>query len=161
VGEHLVEVHRAHDRADIRHGQGDDRQLEIGDFVACFRRIEDLEEGDPVDGDGGIVLGDHLLLRNRDHLFHHVHPAADAVEEGNDDIQARCQGAGVTAEALDRPVIALRDHLDRAEQRHNGHDHDHDDQDIAAAETKQIHRNPPALYCRPKAAGVRARPQAD
>ncbi len=34
VRQHLVEVHRAHHRTDVGHGQDDDRLFEIGDLVA-------------------------------------------------------------------------------------------------------------------------------
>ena len=121
--QHLVEVHRAHHRADIGHGQDDDGLVEIGDLVACFRGVEHLEERDAVHRHGGVVLGDHLLLGNVDHLLHHVHLAADAVEIGDDDVQPRRQRAGVFAEPLDGPVKALRHGFDAREQRHDHQQH--------------------------------------
>ena len=110
--QHLVEVHRAHHRADVGHGQDDDGLVEIGDLVARLRRIEHLVEGDAVHRHGGVVLGDHLLFGNVDHLLHHVHLAADAIEIGNDKVQPRRQRARILAEPLDGPVIALRHGLD-------------------------------------------------
>ena len=121
--QHLVEVHRAHHRADVGHGQHDDRLVEIGDLVAGFRSIKHLIEGDAVHRHGGVVLGDHLLLGNADHLLHHVHLAADAVEIGNDDVQPRRQRAGVFAESLDGPVVALRHRLDAGKQRKDHQQH--------------------------------------
>ena len=55
--------------------------FEVGDLVARLGGIDHLEERDAVDRDGGVVLGDHLLLGNVDHLLHHVHLAADPVDE--------------------------------------------------------------------------------
>src|SRR5258708_23656827 len=52
-----------------------------------------------------------------DHLLHHVHPATDAVDEGNHKIEAGPQHSRIAAEALDGPVIALRHRLDAEEDR--------------------------------------------
>ena len=41
--QHLVEVHRAHDRADVGHRQRDDRLIEIGDLVARLGGVEHLD----------------------------------------------------------------------------------------------------------------------
>ena len=41
--EHLVEVHRAHHRADVGHRQLDDRLIEIGDLVARLGGVEHLD----------------------------------------------------------------------------------------------------------------------
>ena len=87
--EHLVEVHATHHRADIGHGQLDDGLIQVGDLVACLGGVAHLEERDPVDRDGRVVLRDHVLLRDAHHLLHHVHLAADAVEERHDEVEAR------------------------------------------------------------------------
>jgi hypothetical protein len=121
--QHLVEVHRAHHRADVGHGQHDDRLMQIGDLVTCLRGIEHLEERDAVHRHGGVVLGDHFLLGNIDHLLHHVHLAADPVEIGDDDVEPGSQRAGVFAEPLDGPVIALRHRLDAGKQRKDHQQH--------------------------------------
>ncbi len=90
--------------------------VEVSHLVARLGGIEHLEEREPVDGDGGVVLGDDILLRDVDHLLHHVHLAADAVDERNDDVEAGLQRAGVPAEPLDGPIVALRDGLDAGER---------------------------------------------
>ncbi len=143
--QHLVEVHRAHHRTNIGHGQHDDRLVEIGYLVARFRRIEHLEERDAVHRHGGVVLGDHLLLGNADHLLHHVHLAADAIEIGNDDVEPRRQRAGVFAEPLDGPVEALRHRLDAGEQRKNNQQHKRDGEDVKTSHksSKAGHEMPP------------------
>ncbi len=41
--QHLIEIHRSHHRADVGHGQDDDRLIEIGDLVARLRGIEHLD----------------------------------------------------------------------------------------------------------------------
>ncbi len=45
----LVEIHRAHHRADIGHGQVEDGVLQARDLIGRLRRIEHLVEGDAVD----------------------------------------------------------------------------------------------------------------
>ena len=128
--QHLVEVHRAHHRADVGHGQHDDRLIEIGHLVACLGGVEYLKERDAVDRYRGVVLGDHLLLGNADHLLHHVHLAADAVEIGDDDVQPRRQRAGVFAESLDGPVVPLRHRLDAGKQRKDHQQHQRDGENV-------------------------------
>ena len=54
--------------------------------------------------------------RNVEHLLHHVHLGADAVDEGHDEVEAGAQCLGVAAEALDRIIVALRDCLDAGER---------------------------------------------
>ena len=61
----LVEVHRAHHRADVGHGEVEDGAVEVGDLVGRLGGIDDLVEGDAVDRDRGVVLGDDLLGRAR------------------------------------------------------------------------------------------------
>ena len=73
----LVEIHRAHDGADVGHDEIEERHLEIGDFVGRAPRVEHLVEGDAVDGDGRVVLRDDLLARDLEDLLHHVELAAD------------------------------------------------------------------------------------
>ncbi|MGY4348218.1 hypothetical protein ACVWXM_004685 [Bradyrhizobium sp. GM7.3] len=123
VRQHLVEIHRAHHRTDVGHGQHGDGLGQVRDLVARLGGIEHLKEGDAVDRHGGVVLGDHLLLGNVDHLLHHVDLASDAIEIGHDQIEPGAQRLGVFAEPLDGPVIALRHRL------HAGHQRDDDEQD--------------------------------
>jgi hypothetical protein len=130
--QHLVEIHRTHHREDVGHGQHRDRLREIGDLVARLRRIEDLEEGNAVDGHRGIVLGDHLLFGNVDHLLHHVDLAPDAVEKRHDQVKARRQGVGVLAEPLDGPVPALRHGFHAGEQRDDDEQNKHNCKDVKA-----------------------------
>ena len=105
VRQHLVEVHAAHHRADVGHGELGDRLIQIGDLVARLRGIEHLEERKPVDRDGGVVLGDDVLLRDVDHLLHHVHLAADPVEIRDDQIEPVAHH-GQKNQQDDEPAIA-------------------------------------------------------
>ena len=107
VGQHLVEVHRPHDRANIGHRELDDRLIEEGDLVARLGGVEYLIERHAVDRHRRIVLGDHVLLRDVDHLLHHVHLAADAIEIRHDQVKAGRERARVASEAFDRPIVAL------------------------------------------------------
>lgn len=126
----LVEIHRAHHRADVGHGQDSDRVFQIGDLVARLRRLEHLKKGDAVHRHRCVVLGNHLLLGNGDHLLHHVHLATDAVEIRDDEVQPRRQRAGVLAETFDGPVIALRYRLDAGKQRDDDEQHKNDGENI-------------------------------
>ncbi len=131
--QHLVEVHGAHHRTDVGHGQHDDRLGEIGDLVARLGGVEHLEEGDAVDRHGGVVLGDHFLFGNVDHLLHHIHLATDPIEIGNDQVQTRRQRAGVFAEPLDGPVKPLRHSLHAGEQRDDDEQHQNNRENIETA----------------------------
>ena len=116
LGQGLVEVHRAHHRAQIGGRELHDREIEIADLVGGLGRVEHLEEDDAVDRDHGIVLGDDLLAGDVEHLLHHVHLAADAVEEGGVEVEAGAGDSGEAAEMLDRVLIALADDLHAGEQ---------------------------------------------
>ena len=124
--EQLVEVHRAHDGADVGHHQVEQRLLEIGDLVGGAPHVEHLVEGDAVDRHSGVVLGDDLLARHVDDLLHDAELAADAVDIGNDEAEAGRQRLVEAAEAFDRVVVALR-HLPHAHQ--NGDDDEQRDRD--------------------------------
>ncbi len=132
LGEQLVQVHGAHHRADIGHGQIEDRDLEIGHLVARECRIQHLEEGHAVDPDHGVVLGDHLLARHLDHLLHDIELASDAVDEGNDQGQPGTERARIAAEALDGVVPPLRHHLDAGRQHGDEQNQQDEDEDIEA-----------------------------
>ena len=116
LGEGLVEVHRAHDGTQVRRGELHDRGIEVADFICGLCRVEHLEEDDSIDADHGVVLGDDLLPRNVEHLLHHVHPAADAVEEGREEVQPGPRDRGEAAEIFYRILIALPDDLYTCEQ---------------------------------------------
>jgi hypothetical protein len=116
----MVELHRAHDGADVGHGQVEHGVFELVHLIGGLGGIEHLEEGDAIDLDHGVVAGDHLLARHFEHALHHVHLRADAVDEGDDQREPWRQGADVTAEALDRIVVALRHDPDPLE---DGDDH--------------------------------------
>src|SRR3546814_4071590 len=61
--------------------------------------------------DHRVVLGDDLLPGNIEHLLHHVHLAADTIEERGVEIESRRRDLGEAAEMLDRVLIALVDDL--------------------------------------------------
>ena len=134
VGQQLVEVHRAHHRADVGHGQVEDGVLQVGDLIGRLRRVEHLVEGDAVDGDRSRCPGDDLLRRHVEHLLHHVHLGADAVDERDDQVEAGRQRAGVAAEALDRVVVALRHGLDAREDEQQDENDEHRYDDVEARE---------------------------
>ena len=134
VGQQLVEVHRAHHGADVRHGEVDDGALQLLDLVGGLGGAQHLVEVDAVDRHHGVVAGDDVLRGDVDHLLLHVHLGADALHDGNEDVQAGAERARVAAEVLDRVVVALRHHLDRGPQRrHRQHDQQHRE-DLETAE---------------------------
>ena len=94
--------------------------------------------------DRGVVAGDDLLGRHVQHLLHHVELAADALDEGHDDVEAGGERAGVAAEILDRVIVALRDDLDRRqEDEHRDEQHDEDKDARSRQEIACEHEKPP------------------
>jgi hypothetical protein len=89
LGQGLVEVHRAHHGAQVGGRELHDGGVEVGDLIGGLGGVEHLEEDDSVDRDHRIVLGDDLLAGDVEHLLHHVHLAADPVEEGHVEIEPR------------------------------------------------------------------------
>jgi hypothetical protein len=84
-----------------------------------------------VHGDGGVVAGDDALLGDVEHLFLHVEAPADAVDVGDQEVQAGVERADIGAEALDGPDLALRHGFGAGE---DGDDHqqqhEHPDDEI-------------------------------
>jgi hypothetical protein len=135
VGEQLVEVHGAHDGADVGHGEVDDGGAELVDLVGGLGGVQHLIEVHAIDGDHGVVLGDDVLRGDVDHLLLHVHLGAEALHHRDQNVQAGHERARIAAERLDRVVVALGDDLDRGPQRDQGqHDHEHDEDFEAAGE---------------------------
>ena len=120
LGQSFVEVHRAHDGAQVGGGELHDRHVQFGDFIGGLGGVQHLEEDHAVDRHHGIILGDDLLPRNIDHLLHHVDLATHGIEEGGVEIEARLGDFGEAAEAFDRILIALPHHLhaDREVEEH-------------------------------------------
>src|SRR3990167_1895771 len=139
LAEHGVQLHGAEHSTDIGHHQVADGVLEVVHLVGGLGRLDDLEEADGVDLHRGVVGGDHFLGRSIQHAFHHVELAADAVHHRHYDVQARFQGVGVAAEALHRPLVALRHDLETHEQ--NGHCEADEEQH----DTANLHND--SLYC--------------
>ncbi len=135
VGQNLVEVHRADDGTDVGHRKIADRAHEVVHLIGGRHGIHDLREHDRVARDLRVVLGDHFLRRNIEHVLHHVQLVADAVDKRHDEGKARRQRARVPPELLHGELIALRHHLHGAE--------DQDD-----AEHHQKNRNPQARIVR-------------
>ena len=77
-----IQLHGAEHGPHIGHGEIADGTGEIVDLVAASWGIHHLHEADGVDGDVGVVPGDHLLGRDVQHLLHHDDLVADAVDVG-------------------------------------------------------------------------------
>src|SRR5215831_12593413 len=132
--QHLIEFHGAHHGTDIGHRELDDGLVELRNLVACLGGVEHLKKHDAVYRNAGVVLGNDLLLRNVHHLFHHIHPATDPVDEGDDQVKAGPQHSRVAAESLNGPIIALWHRLDAEKDRENGQKDDDEDENVVAAE---------------------------
>src|SRR5947209_20339967 len=59
-------------------------EVEILHLVGCPRRIDYLVEGDGVDLDAGVILGDDLLRRDIEDVLLHAPLAADRVNQWHD-----------------------------------------------------------------------------
>jgi hypothetical protein len=134
----MVELHRAHDGADVGHGQIAHGILELVDLVGCLGRIEHLEEGDAIDLHHGVVTGDDLLARHLENALHHVHLRPDPVDEGQDETEPRRQGADIAAEALHGIVVALRHDPDTLEDGDHHQRKEHQDKDAQSLKHRPI-----------------------
>jgi len=153
----LVQVHRSHHRAQVGRGELHDGDVEFGYLIGGLGGFQHLEEHDAVHRDHRIVLCDDLLPGDIEYLFHHVDLAADAIDERNDEIEARMRDMREPAEAFDGILIALPDH------RHARHDERHHQYDQKQQEI--FHGTPlrpssegycPASSCPPSIIGRRA-----
>ena len=70
VRQEVVEHHRAHDSAAIRHGEVEDGAAKVSHLVGRPGGLKKLEEKDPIHPDHGVVTGDDLLLGNVEQGFH-------------------------------------------------------------------------------------------
>ncbi|MNE04412.1 hypothetical protein D3C80_969410 [compost metagenome] len=139
LAQHLVQFHRADNGPQIGHAELRDGVGQVIDAIGGLGRVHHLDEDDAVDLHHGVVPGDDLLGRHVQHLLHHVHPAADALDERRQDVNPRRQGLGVFAEAFDREFTTLRHDLDHAEQEDERENREHHKED-----QRKIHK---ALRC--------------
>ena len=140
-GQRRVELKLADHGADIGHRQGGERLGHRLDLIGRLLRLHDAEINHPIDGDGGVVLGDDGLLGDVLDLFLDVQFAPDPIHIGDDEVQPGMEQAGEGAEALDRPHLALRHRFGAGEHRdHDEHQH-HDPENTETAD----HADPPAL----------------
>ncbi len=56
LGEHFIQLHRTEYRTDIGHGQVNDRQFQVTDFISGARRIDNLNKTDRIDSDVGVIF---------------------------------------------------------------------------------------------------------
>jgi len=127
--EDLVQLHGADHRAQIGLGQLGDGVDQIVDPIGGRRGVHHLDEDDRVDLDRHVILGDDLLLRDVQHLLHHVDLAADRLDERGQDADARLQGPGVAAEPLHGEFAPLGhdlDHADDQDERQDQQDQNND-----------------------------------
>jgi hypothetical protein len=112
--EGLVQLHLADHAA-----QRGLRQLRDGDdvvaaAVAGAHRVGDLEVQDAVHLQLGVVLGDADLAGHVQRHFLQRMLVGHALDEGDDELQARGQRAVVLAQAFDHPGVLLRHDLEGA-----------------------------------------------
>ena len=90
--------------------------MQVVDLVGGAGGFQHLVEHHAVDRDHGVVAGDDLLLRNLQHVLHHVDPMTDAVDERRDHVQPGLQHLREAAEPLDRVGMPLGHDLDRLDE---------------------------------------------
>ena len=137
-GERLVERHRADHVAERRHREQVDRREVVGDLVRRRLRVGDLEVDDRLDVHDDVVLRDHGLRRERDDLLAQIEQRAHAVDERDDDGEARVQRPAVAAEPLDHAGARLRNHPHRLRQRDENDDGDNSDHDQRDAQGRPL-----------------------
>lgn len=101
VFEGLVELHRADGRAHRGLRQIDDGAADVLRAIGGVLGVDDLIIENAVDGDGGVVLGDRVLLRHVDHLFAQIEGVGHPLDDRPDEIDARGQRSVVAAQPLD------------------------------------------------------------
>jgi hypothetical protein len=83
-----------------------------------------------VDADDQVVLGDHWLRREADHLLAQIDERPEPVDERHDQIKPGIQSAVVAAESLDDAGPRLGDDANRPDHREQrqayDQDHEHD-----------------------------------
>jgi len=104
--------------------------VETGDLVGRLGCVQGLKEDHPIHRYHGVVLGDDLLGGYVQYLLHHVLLGADPVDEGDDGMEARGQGAGVASQPLYRIFGALRDLFDAQDDDDEREHDDADDDDF-------------------------------
>lgn len=116
----FIKVHAAHHGTQVGCRDLHDGDVEVRHFICGFGCVEHLEENHGVYADHGVILCDDLLPRNVENLLHHIHLAAHAIKERDDDGQPGLSGISITPEPLNCENKALL---------HNGHAHHHKNDD--------------------------------
>ena len=93
-----------------------------------------MEEEDAVDRELGIVARDADLARRVERNLLEGVAVGDAVDEGNDEVEARREHGVELAEALDHPRGLLGHDLDGLERKEHRHDDEHERKDEKAAD---------------------------
>ena len=106
--------------------------------------VGDREVEDRVDRDRHVVLGDHGLRREGDHLLPHVDQGPEPVDERDEEVQARVERAVVATEPLDDAGARLRHDPNGARDRDQDDqadaDPDHERCDRGDAHTPNLDR---------------------
>ena len=137
LGEHFVQLYGAQHGTNVGHGQVDNRQLEVADFIGGFRRVDDLNKAHRINGDVGVIARNHLLRRDIEHLLHHINFAPDTIHKGHHQAHPRLQRLRIAAKALYRPLVALRNDFYRRSDDNQRDENKNGD--------KNQHQKPPVL----------------
>ncbi|MBG9885209.1 hypothetical protein ABE10_01120, partial [Bacillus toyonensis] len=129
AGERLLQVEATDDVAEGRGGELLDGAEIVRDLIGRGASVGDLEVDDRVDRDDEVVLGDHRLRRKGHDLLAHVDERAEAIDEGNQQIQPRREGLVIAAEPLHDAGGRLGDDPNGADDRHQDEDDDGDGED--------------------------------
>ncbi|CQR23285.1 Uncharacterised protein [Yersinia enterocolitica] len=112
LGQHFIQFHGTQNSTEVSHGQVDDSQFQIADFICGFHRVNNLNKADGINCHIGVVAGNDFLGWNIQNLFHHIDFTTNTIHKWHNDIQARHQCFGITAKTLDCPLKTLWDDFD-------------------------------------------------
>jgi hypothetical protein len=135
-GECLLQVHGADDVAQGGDGELLDGLEVAGDLVGGGAGVGDLEVQHGVDLDDQVVLGDDRLGLEGGDLFPQVDLPVDAVDVGDDEVEARLQGAVVAAESFDVAGPGLRHDAHRPQHGEHG---EHGEEQSGDEESRDFH----------------------
>ena len=107
----LVELGLPDDIAQIGLGKFGGGVVKISHVVGQLDRVGRLVVDNGVDCDHHIVLGDHLLGLDIDHLLAHI-DFAHCVDERDDKLQPWLSSAQIAAQSFDDPFLVGRDDTD-------------------------------------------------
>ena len=85
LAEERIQLHRAHNRTDVGHGEINNGRVQIADLVSGPARVNNLVKNNPVNGDHCVIRRDDFLTGNVEHLLAHINLRPYPGNEGHND----------------------------------------------------------------------------